>query len=100
MFQVLLYQHPGFTRSNEVHLRLALMRKIERDLPRSLKYFKCVLNDQSPCSFSPAVIKFHIAHLYEVLDRPTVAKEKYDELLKDKDLSPRLRATVNQQIGM
>lgn len=91
---------PGFIRSNEVHLRLALIRKIQGELPRALKHFNAALRDQSPSSISPSQIKFHIAHLYEILDKPTFAKENYEELLKEKDLLPSLRATVYQHLGI
>ncbi|OXA61182.1 lysine-specific demethylase 6A isoform X2 [Folsomia candida] len=99
LISILFYVEPGFIRSNEVHLRLALIRKIQGELPRALKHFNAALRDQSPSSISPSQIKFHIAHLYEILDKPTFAKENYEELLKEKDLLPSLRATVYQHLA-
>lgn len=90
---------PAFIRTNEVHLRLGFIQKIDGDLLGSLKHFRLALADQSPCSSSPFEIRFHIAHLHEIHDRPKLAKGLYEQLLKEKDLPTHLRADVYRQLG-
>lgn len=51
-FQQVLYVEPGFCRSNEVHLRLGLMFKVNNDWESSLKHLQLSLIDSSPSSFS------------------------------------------------
>ena len=51
-FQQVLYIDPGFSRANEVHLRLGLMFKVQSDYESSLKHFQSALVDAGPSSFS------------------------------------------------
>lgn len=51
-FQQLLYVNPDFSRSNEVHLRLGLMFKLNHDYEASLKHLQLALFDSSPCTLS------------------------------------------------
>lgn len=51
-FQQVLYIDPGFSRANEVHLRLGLMFKVQSDYESSLKHFQSALIDAGPASFS------------------------------------------------
>ena len=45
-------------------------------------------------------IKFHIAHVYEVRgDSHAKAKDLYEELLKETDISANLKADVFRQLG-
>ncbi|CAB3368703.1 Hypothetical predicted protein [Cloeon dipterum] len=98
-FQQVLYVDPSFSRANEVHLRLGLIFKINQNLVASLKHLQLALIDASPCTFSKVEIRFHIAHLYEVQGKHKVAKEHYENLLKDKDLPNHLKADVCRQLG-
>ncbi|KAG8189478.1 hypothetical protein JTE90_018130 [Oedothorax gibbosus] len=98
-FKDVLYLDPGFLRSNEVHLRLAVMFKLLEDYESSYKHFQLVLADSSPCSLSRSEISFHIAHLLEVQGKHKAAKEEYEQLLEQKDLSEVLRAQITKQLG-
>lgn len=51
-FQQLLYVSPDFARSNEVHLRLGLMFKVNHDYEAALKHLQLALFDSSPCTFT------------------------------------------------
>lgn len=51
-FQQLLYVCPDFARSNEAHLRLGLIFKVNHDYEASLKHLQLALFDSSPCTFS------------------------------------------------
>lgn len=44
-------------------------------------------------------VKFHIAHLYEVQGKYKVAKDNYEQLLKEKDLPTNLKADICRQLG-
>jgi len=98
-FQQTLYIDPGFSRANEIHLRLGIISKMGNDFDRSLKHFNMARNDSSPCTFTALEILFHIAHLYEVCGRHVEAKGKYDVLLADPSLPMQLRADILRQIG-
>lgn len=99
LFRVLVYCDPGFSRTNEAHIRLGYMRKARGDFQTALKHFKLALADQSPCTLSPFEIRFHIAHLYEINDKPKQAKLLYEQILKEKDLPSQLKADVHRQLG-
>lgn len=87
-------------RANEVHLRLGVMAKINGDYAISLRHFNMALADTSaPCTFSPSEIKFHVAHVHEVRGESHKAKELYEDLLKDADISNNLKADVYRQLG-
>lgn len=57
-FQQLLYVNPDFSRSNEVHLRLGLMFKLNHDYEASLKHLQLALFDSSPCTLSKYESKY------------------------------------------
>ncbi|CAG2257864.1 unnamed protein product [Mytilus edulis] len=82
-FQQVLYTDPGFSRANEIRIRLGLMCKTSTDYEVSLKHFKQALTDSSPCSLSKAQIQLHIAHLLEVQE----------------DLDKSVKATALKQLG-
>jgi len=44
-------------------------------------------------------VRFHIAHLYEVQGKYKSAKENYEQLLKEKDLTTHLKADICRQLG-
>lgn len=48
---------------------------------------------------SPFLVKFHIAHLYEVQNNYKKAKEGYEQLLADKQLTQQLKADVFRQLA-
>ncbi|PNF25614.1 hypothetical protein B7P43_G03832 [Cryptotermes secundus] len=98
-FQQVLYVDPGFSRANEVHLRLGLMFKVNNDFESALKHLQLSLIDASPSTFSKLEIRFHIAHLYEVQGKYKTAKENYEQLLKEKDLPTHLKADICRQLG-
>ena len=45
------------------------------------------------------LVKFHISHLYEVQNNYKKAKEGYEQLLGDKQLTQQLKADVCRQLG-
>ncbi|CAL1276391.1 unnamed protein product [Larinioides sclopetarius] len=98
-FRHVLYLDPAFSRSNEIHLRLAVMFKVLEDYESAHKHFQLVLADSSPCSLSKAEIAFHIGHLYELQGKHKSAKEAYEHLLEQKDISQVLRAETCKQLG-
>ncbi len=101
-FHDLLYLYPAFERANEVHLRLGIMAKISGDYDISLKHLNMALSDiSSACTFSNFEIKFHIAHVHEVKGHsdPIKAKELYEELLNEPEISANLKADVYRQLG-
>uniref|UniRef100_A0A1B6EEM7 JmjC domain-containing protein n=2 Tax=Clastoptera arizonana TaxID=38151 RepID=A0A1B6EEM7_9HEMI len=98
-FQQVLYVEPSYSRANEVHLRLGLMFKVNNDWESALKHLQLSLIDTSPSTFSKLEIKFHIAHLYEVQGKYKIAKDNYEQLLKDKELPVHLKADICRQLG-
>uniref|UniRef100_A0A182VTR3 JmjC domain-containing protein n=1 Tax=Anopheles minimus TaxID=112268 RepID=A0A182VTR3_9DIPT len=98
-FQKLLYVCPDFVRANEVHLRLGLMLKVNGDYEQSLKHLQLALNDSSTCTLAQLEIRFHIAHLYEVQNKYKSAKEAYERLLANKQLTASLKADIYRQLG-
>lgn len=44
-------------------------------------------------------VRFHIAHLYEVQNKHKAAKEAYNQLLEEKQLTPQLKADIYRQLG-
>ena len=98
-FHDLLYLYPAFDKANEVHLRLGIMSKVNGDYDISLMHFNMALNDTAPCTFSPLEIQFHIAHVYEVRNDSHKAKELYEELLKEPEITPHLKSDVYRQLG-
>ncbi|XP_013379409.1 lysine-specific demethylase 6A [Lingula anatina] len=51
-FQQVLYTDPGFSRANEIHIRLGLMFKVNSDYETSVKHFRLAQNDSSPSTLS------------------------------------------------
>lgn len=45
------------------------------------------------------LVRFHIAHLYEVQNKHKVAKEAYELLLAEKQLTLQLKADIYRQLG-
>ncbi|KAK9507658.1 hypothetical protein O3M35_007466 [Rhynocoris fuscipes] len=75
------------------------MFKVNNDWESALKHLQLALIDASPCTFTKIEIKFHIAHLYEVQGKYRVAKDNYEQLLKEKDLPINLKADICRQLG-
>uniref|UniRef100_A0A3Q3LWT7 [histone H3]-trimethyl-L-lysine(27) demethylase n=1 Tax=Mastacembelus armatus TaxID=205130 RepID=A0A3Q3LWT7_9TELE len=83
-FQEVLYIDPGFSRAKEIHLRLALMFKVNTDYESSLKHFQLALIDSNLCTLSKPVYS---------------AKETYESLLQTENLPAQVKATTLQQLG-
>ncbi|XP_058449727.1 histone demethylase UTY isoform X2 [Malaya genurostris] len=75
------------------------MLKVNGDYERSLKHLQLAHSDSSPCTFGKLEIRFHIAHLYEVQNKFKAAKEAYEQLLGDKQLTLALKADICRQLG-
>ncbi|XP_055635786.1 lysine-specific demethylase 6A isoform X2 [Toxorhynchites rutilus septentrionalis] len=75
------------------------MLKVNGDYEQSLKHLQLAYSDSSPCTFGKLEIRFHIAHLYEVQNKFKAAKEAYELLLGDKQLTPVLKADICRQLG-
>jgi histone demethylase len=65
----------------------------------SLKHFRLAEDDAGPCTFASAEIRFHTAHLHEVKGDSAKAKEIYEDLLKEPNLSSNLKADIFRQLG-
>ncbi|XP_017004047.2 histone demethylase UTY isoform X1 [Drosophila takahashii] len=98
-FQELLYLSPNFTCANEVHLRLGLMLKHGGEFHIALKHLQLALLYTYPSTFSELQVKFQIAHLYEVQNKHKAAKDGYEFLLNEKNISLELKADVYRQLG-
>ncbi|KAI8043500.1 hypothetical protein M5D96_004832 [Drosophila gunungcola] len=98
-FQELLYLSPNFTCANEVHLRLGLMLKHCGEFHIALKHLQLSLLYTYPSTFSELQVKFQIAHLYEVQNKHKAAKDGYEFLLNEKNISLELKADVYRQLG-
>ncbi|XP_030079040.1 lysine-specific demethylase 6A isoform X2 [Drosophila hydei] len=99
LFQELLYLNPYFICANEAHLRLGLMLKVNGDFRSALKHLQLALADASRSTFSDLQVKFQIAHLYEVQNKHKAAKESYEFILNDKNISLDLKADIYRQLG-
>ncbi|XP_065089982.1 lysine-specific demethylase 6A-like isoform X2 [Ochlerotatus camptorhynchus] len=75
------------------------MLKVNGDYEQSLKHLQLAYSDSSPCTFGKLEIRFHIAHLYEVQHKFKAAREAYEQLLGDKQLTPALKADICRQLG-
>lgn len=95
------------------------MHKVLGDYKSSLKHYQLALIDTAKCTFSKLQseyskkcmdlvlymncvaisVRFHIAHLYEVQNKFKVAKEAYEQLLLEKELTSELKATIYRQLG-
>ncbi|XP_021701532.1 histone demethylase UTY isoform X2 [Aedes aegypti] len=75
------------------------MLKVNGDYEQSLKHLQLAYSDSSPCTFGKLEIRFHIAHLYEVQNKFKAAREAYEQLLGDKQLTPALKADICRQLG-
>ncbi|KAK3930207.1 Lysine-specific demethylase 6A [Frankliniella fusca] len=75
------------------------MFKVNNDPESALKHLKLSYVDASPSTFCKLEIQFHIAHLYEVQKKHKLAKELYEQLLKEKDLPLHLKADIYRQLG-
>jgi hypothetical protein len=62
-FQQVLYQDPGFSCANEVHIRLGVIFKQNSDFDSSLKHFRLALNDSSPCTLTKSESKLPLHYL-------------------------------------
>ncbi|XP_017042791.2 lysine-specific demethylase 6A isoform X4 [Drosophila ficusphila] len=98
-FQELLYLSPNFACANEVHLRLGLMLKHCGEFQIALKHLQLALLYTYPSTFSELQVKFQIAHLYEVQNKHKAAKDGYEFLLNEKNISLELKADVYRQLG-
>ncbi|KAJ1526724.1 hypothetical protein ONE63_008304 [Megalurothrips usitatus] len=75
------------------------MFKVNNDPESALKHLKLSYVDASPSTFCKLEIQFHIAHLYENQKKHKLAKELYEQLLKEKDLPLHLKADIYRQLG-
>ncbi|XP_072034638.1 histone demethylase UTY-like isoform X2 [Amphiura filiformis] len=98
-FQQVLYTDPGFSRANEVQLRLGHMFKVNSDYDSSLKHYQLALIDSSACSLSKAEIKFHIAHLSEIQGNIKSAVSAYEAILTTSPLPDLVKANSLRQLG-
>ncbi|XP_054932575.1 lysine-specific demethylase 6A isoform X2 [Dermacentor andersoni] len=98
-FRQVLYIDPGFSRSNEIHLRLGLMFKVIADYESALKHFQLAQSDSRQSTFTKPEVRFHIAHVLEVQGKYKQAKEAYEQLLAVKDISRTVRAETLRQLG-
>lgn len=75
------------------------MFKVNGDYETSLKHLQLAYCDTSAGASNNLEVRFHIAHLYEVQAKHKPAKEAYEQLLAEKQLTPQLRAEIYRQLG-
>ncbi|KAH7636362.1 lysine-specific demethylase 6a-like protein [Dermatophagoides farinae] len=98
-FKQLIYTDRQFSRTNEAHVRLAIIYKFLHHYSLAHKHFRIALNDTNFCTLGKNELKFHIAHLYELEGKIKTARDQYLTILKQKDISPSLRADCLRQLG-
>ncbi|XP_030762283.1 lysine-specific demethylase 6A isoform X2 [Sitophilus oryzae] len=75
------------------------MFKVTQEYELAHKHFQLALIDANPCSTPKNIIKFHIAHLFEIQGKVRVAKERYELLLRDKSITSNLKSEIFRQLG-
>ncbi|XP_028401681.1 lysine-specific demethylase 6A-like isoform X3 [Dendronephthya gigantea] len=98
-FQQVLYVDPGFSRSNEIHLKLGMMFKMQGNYDASMKHFHQALLDSHPCSLSKFEIQFHIGHLYEMQNKCQNARETYEAVAQSENVTNDVKSNVYKQLG-
>lgn len=95
-----LYVSPGFNRAADAHLRLALMFKARRHWAAAAAHFKRArLAPHQDATFTRLELSFHAAHLLEARSLRRSARDAYERLLKEPQLSSSLKADVCRQLG-
>lgn len=95
-----LYVSPGFTRAADAHLRLALMFKARRHWSIAAVHFRRArLAPHQDATFTRLELSFHAAHLLEARSLRKSARDAYERLLKEPQLSSTLKADVCRQLG-
>ncbi|XP_050555060.1 lysine-specific demethylase 6A isoform X5 [Spodoptera frugiperda] len=95
-----LYVSPGFTRAADAHLRLALMFKARRHWTIAAVHFRRArLAPHQDATFTRLELSFHAAHLLEARGLRKAARDAYERLLKEPQLSSTLKADVCRQLG-
>ncbi|XP_038208082.1 lysine-specific demethylase 6A [Zerene cesonia] len=98
--QMALYVSPGFTRAADAHLRLALMFKARRHWGAAAVHFRRArLSPHQDATFTRLELSFHAAHLLEARGLKKAARDAYQRLLKEPQLSSTLKADVCRQLG-
>ncbi|XP_049875020.1 lysine-specific demethylase 6A isoform X1 [Pectinophora gossypiella] len=98
--QMALYVSPGFTRAADAHLRLALMFKARRHWAAAAAHFRRArLAPHQDATFTRLELSFHAAHLLEARGLRKAARDAYERLLKEPQLSSSLKADVCRQLG-
>ncbi|XP_045491735.1 lysine-specific demethylase 6A isoform X2 [Colias croceus] len=98
--QMALYVSPGFTRAADAHLRLALMFKARRHWGAAAVHFRRArLSPNQDATFTRLELSFHAAHLLEARGLKKAARDAYQRLLKEPQLSSTLKADVCRQLG-
>lgn len=99
--QMALYVSPGFSRAADAHLRLALMFKARRHWGAAAIHFRRArLAPHQDATFTRLELSFHAAHLLEARGLRKAARDAYERLLKEPQLSSTLKADVCRQLGM
>ncbi|XP_046968325.1 lysine-specific demethylase 6A isoform X3 [Vanessa cardui] len=95
-----LYVSPGFSRAADAHLRLALMFKARRHWGAAAVHFRRArLAPHQDATFTRLELSFHAAHLLEARGLRKAARDAYERLLKEPQLSSTLKADVCRQLG-
>nr|XP_026496615.1 lysine-specific demethylase 6A isoform X3 [Vanessa tameamea] len=95
-----LYVAPGFSRAADAHLRLALMFKARRHWGAAAVHFRRArLAPHQDATFTRLELSFHAAHLLEARGLRKAARDAYERLLKEPQLSSMLKADVCRQLG-
>lgn len=74
-------------------------RSLARSLACRLALLRVSIVASSISSSKTLAVKFHIAHLYEIQGKASIARTKYELLIECKDLSIGLRSDCLRQLG-
>ncbi|VVC95526.1 unnamed protein product [Leptidea sinapis] len=95
-----LYVAPGFSRAADAHARLALMFKARRHWTAAAAHLRRArLAPHQDATFTRLELSFHAAHLLEARGLKKTARDAYERLLKEPQLSSTLKADVCRQLG-
>lgn len=99
--QMALYVSPGFSRAADAHLRLALMMKARRHWSAAAVHFRrAKMAPQQDATFTRLELGFHAAHLLEARGLRRSARDAYERLLREPQLTSPLKADVCRQLGV
>lgn len=107
LFNQLTYNFPHSPRSSEVHARLGIVNKALGNYQQAHRHLRIAANDAKDFNLCPRyLLKFHIAHCFELFGEYPRARQEYKRLLDENkpsdgnELPPDLQSAIYRQLGM